>query len=114
MIGSISDVAHQAKKAYPQTFEVKGSFIDAYAEHGGMGVSLMFELPMGLGKGRMSRGFTLANYQRYDSVETRLSIAKEAYRTLRRMTEQKDLGPEAMPDFNVLAWVNRVCDELCR
>jgi len=108
------DVAHQSKKAYQQDFEVYGVFIRGYAEHGGMGVSLLLERPNGLGRGRDLKGFTLTNYQRLEALDTRLSIAKQAYRILRDLAGQKDLGPDAMPDVSVCAWVNRVCDELCR
>lgn len=114
MIQSPYDAAHYAKKAFEQDFEVCSVYIKAYAEHAGMGVSLMFERYMGMGRGRDSRGFTLVNYGRLDSLDTRLSIGKEAYRTMRKLAGEKDLGPDAMPYPTVLEWVNRVCDDLCR
>ena len=101
-------------KAYEKEFECHGVFLRGYAEKAGMGISLMIERSNGFGRGRKSQGFTLLNYGRLDTLETRLAISKEAYRLVREMAGQKDLGPDAMPDMAVSAWVSRVCDELCR
>lgn len=103
-----------SRRGYQQEFWINDRNVRGFAEHAGMGVSLVLERDNGLQWGRSSRAFTLVNYQRLDTLETRLAIAREAYRLIRDLGGLDDLGPDAMPDMAVSAWVNRVCDELCR